>query len=164
MSFVPIAMLNHAVFMILSASLRSVYVVVRPTCSECIHPFNSSCLTSVRECLSTSRSISLILSASISSFISLPSSVQLVVSHTSLPVQKTETSLKCNDSVPGCALAVRGSMVTSIFMPLLRAFGGRRARKLRAVLPERGLNGEKVVLTVVRNRVIIFTVCGLISS
>ena len=36
-----------------------------------------------------------------------------------------------------------------------RAFGGRLARKLRAVLPERGLKAEKVVVTEVRNFVII---------
>lgn len=31
-----------------------------------------------------------------------------------------------------------------------RAFGGRRARKFRAVLPERALKGEKVAVTEVR--------------
>lgn len=30
---------------------------------------------------------------------------------------------------------------------VLRALGGRRARKLRAVLPERGLKAEKTVFT-----------------
>lgn len=30
---------------------------------------------------------------------------------------------------------------------VFRALGGRRARKLRAVLPERGLKGEKAVVT-----------------
>lgn len=39
-----------------------------------------------------------------------------------------------------------------------RAFGGSRARKLRAVLPDLGLKGEKEVVTEVRNRVIIAAV------
>jgi hypothetical protein len=44
--------------------------------------------------------------------------------------------------------------LTSIFI-VLRAFGGKRARKLRAVLPDLGLKGEKAVETEVRKRVII---------
>lgn len=42
-----------------------------------------------------------------------------------------------------------------MFMPELRASDGSMARKLLAVLPERGLNGEKVVRTEVIYLVII---------
>ena len=41
---------------------------------------------------------------------------------------------------------------------LRRAFGGSMARKLRAVLPDLGLNGEKEVEIEVRKRVIIVAV------
>lgn len=43
-----------------------------------------------------------------------------------------------------------------MFMAIVeRAFGGRRARKLRAVFPERGLKGEKAAVTPVMYLVII---------
>jgi hypothetical protein len=42
-----------------------------------------------------------------------------------------------------------------------RAFGGRRARKLRAVLPDLGLKGEKAVETEVKKRVIILAVYAM---
>jgi hypothetical protein len=41
---------------------------------------------------------------------------------------------------------------------VLRAFGGSMARKLRAVLPDLALKGEKAVETEVRKRVIISAV------
>lgn len=41
-----------------------------------------------------------------------------------------------------------------------RAFGGSRARKLRTVFPERGLKGEKVVVTAVRYLDIILANAG----
>jgi len=43
---------------------------------------------------------------------------------------------------------------------VLRAFGGSIARKLRAVLPDLALKGEKEVVIEVRNRVIIAAVAG----
>ncbi|KAK4997444.1 Protein transport protein sec20 [Elasticomyces elasticus] len=72
---------------------------------------------------------------------------------TSAPVDGPESLLECAKdllkltlSVDGCAADALGSILTSIFI-VVRALGGRRARKLRAVLPERGLKGEKVVET-----------------
>ena len=54
--------------------------------------------------------------------------------------------LNFNAMLAGCSFALRPNMLIS--MPIVeRALGGRRARKLRAVLPERPLNGEKVALT-----------------
>ena len=41
---------------------------------------------------------------------------------------------------------------------VLRAFGGSMARKLRAVLPDLGLKGEKEVVTEVKNLVIILDI------
>lgn len=55
-------------------------------------------------------------------------------------------------SVAG-SLLVRGSILDSIFMPSLRAFGGMRERKRRAGL-ERMEKGLKETRTSVRNRVI----------
>lgn len=49
----------------------------------------------------------------------------------------------------GVSTCVRGSIFTSMVM-VLRALGGRSARKFRATLPERALKGEKVVRTPVR--------------
>lgn len=55
--------------------------------------------------------------------------------------------------VPGCAAPDFGIMVTLIDIVFL-ALGGNRARKLRAVLPDLALKGEKAVVTEVMNRVI----------
>jgi len=62
--------------------------------------------------------------------------------------------LNFNCRLPGTAASVRGNIL--ILMAILRrAFGGSMARKLRAVLPDFGLKGEKDVEIEVRNRVII---------
>ena len=60
--------------------------------------------------------------------------------------------LNLTASVAG-SLLVRGSILDSIFMPSMRAFGGIRDRKRRAGL-ERMEKGLKVTRTSVRNRVI----------
>lgn len=54
----------------------------------------------------------------------------------------------------GLAASAFGSIFTLMAM-VVRALGGSIARKLRAVLPDFGLKGEKAVVTEVRNRVII---------
>ena len=55
----------------------------------------------------------------------------------------------------GCALSLRPSILVSMAI-VERAFGGSKARKLRAVLPERPLKGEKVARTEVMYFVSIF--------
>lgn len=62
--------------------------------------------------------------------------------------------LKDNDSVAGLLAIAFGNSFTSMAI-VDRALGGSCARKLRAVLPERGLKGEKAVVTAVRYFVII---------
>jgi len=63
--------------------------------------------------------------------------------------------LNFSSNTDGCVAADRGSMFT-VMVISRRAFGGSRARKLRAVLPDFGLKGEKAVVTEVMNFVIIF--------
>lgn len=67
--------------------------------------------------------------------------------------------LNLSSREPGCDAPDLGSMLTVTVM-LLRALEGSRARKFRAVLPERALNGEKEVVTDVRNLVIIVSRCA----
>ena len=62
--------------------------------------------------------------------------------------------LKDKDNVAGLFAIAFGNNFTSMAI-VDRALGGSCARKLRAVLPERGLKGEKAVVTAVRYFVII---------
>lgn len=57
--------------------------------------------------------------------------------------------LNLSPSVAGARAPACPSILTSMDM-VERALGGSRARKLRAVLPLRGLKGEKVVVMPVR--------------
>jgi len=59
-----------------------------------------------------------------------------------------------SERTAGFAASAFGNVLTLMVM-VERALGGSMARKLRAVLPDLGLNGEKAVVTEVRNRVII---------
>ena len=54
--------------------------------------------------------------------------------------------LNFNAKLAGCVAALRPSVLISIAI-VERAFGGSKAKKLRAVLPERALNGENDAVT-----------------
>lgn len=69
-------------------------------------------------------------------------------------MQTVRDTLNFSASVAGWAASAFGSILMLMAM-VERALGGRRARKLRAVLPERGLKGEKEVVTPVMYLLII---------
>lgn len=96
--------------------------------------------------------MSLIFIVSRSMFISLPSSARMSAMWSRKVYERNKLNLRARR--PGLAASARGNIFTSIFMVLL-AFGGSMAKKLRAVLPDLGLKGEKAVLTEVKNLVII---------
>ena len=74
--------------------------------------------------------------------------------------ERRRAVLNLRASRAGLAASALGSCLISIFM-VERALGGRRARKLRAVLPDLGLKGEKAVETEVKKRVIILAVYAM---
>jgi len=52
-----------------------------------------------------------------------------------------------SSNLPGCDASACDNILTFILTPELRAFGGKSARNVLAVLPDRALNGEKTVDT-----------------
>lgn len=116
---------------------------------QVVQPASSSFLFRPLECRSTSSWISLIFIFSKSRFISLPSSAPVLVHKRSAYFSYCSRDvLNFKARLAGCAAALRPPILMSMAI-VERALGGSSARKLRAVLPERALNGEKWALTAV---------------
>jgi hypothetical protein len=85
--------------------------------------------------------------------ISLPSSVESYTSQLEIPrfwdYSRFYNALNLSAKVAGSDFCAWLSSLTSMAM-VVRALGGSIARKLRAVLPDLGLKGEKAVVTEVR--------------
>ena len=95
---------------------------------------------------------------SVSSFISFPSSI-ITVSIIQLASKRAgpiEIVLLNFNSTKLGSVDARGSSFVLTFIPVCRAFGGRKERNNRAVL-DRGEKGLKTVDTSVMKRVIILT-------
>lgn len=146
--WLPFASRHHR-DIVLETSRAMIWQATARSCDDngwqCIHlsPDSSSLRPNIRECLSTSVSISRNFIFSRSRFNSFPSSVlDQYLLHLSMPFNSLNLSAK----KAGLSLSAIPYILMSSAM-IERALDGSLARKLRAILPDRLLNGENAVDT-----------------